>query len=474
MNVRSTAPRSMSRKRPAEPSGGVTAWRYSMPFAVLVAWLMCLSLLGGTAWADSPTLIVLHPLSVLVLAYGFAGLSAVQIGRHRVLLCLAAAWLALPLLQLVPLPPAVWQALPGRQVVADIDAATGLHGIWRPLSLAPYATATAAWALLVPMSVLVLGMRLDEAERRRLVGVVIILGFLSAFVALLQMAGGEQSPFYFFRRSDRGYAIGLFANHNHHATLLACLLLLLASWRIPQKAYGLRLPARWIDRAPFVAGAVVIVPLILLTGSRSGLIACLAAIALSPLLWRADRKAPARIVDWLPIAMIAIVPLLTIIAGRALSLDRLYGLSASEDMRARMLPTVLEMIRTYMPWGTGLGSFDPVFRMHEPDALLSQRFRNHAHNDWLELALTGGAPGVLLLLACLAACLWQGARIFRNAPSQPDVARLGLAILAILGLSSITDYPLRTPALAGLGALAALWVFSFQTGPMPKTPAAGI
>ena len=49
-------------------------------------------------------------------------------------MALMAAILILPLLQLVPLPPSVWQALPGRELPAQIDASLGLN-IWRPLTL---------------------------------------------------------------------------------------------------------------------------------------------------------------------------------------------------------------------------------------------------------------------------------------------------------------------------------------------------
>ncbi len=47
--------------------------------------------------------------------------------------------------------------------------------------------------------------------------------------------------------------------------------------------------------------------------------------------------------------------------------------------------------------------------MHEPDALLRADYANHAHNDWLEVALTGGLPALLILAAaCLA--FYSGAR----------------------------------------------------------------
>jgi O-antigen ligase len=154
---------------------------------------------------------------------------------------------------------------------------------------------------------------------------------------------------------------------------------------------------------------------------------------------------------------------LTVVLGRALSFERIAGLDAGSDTRIRALPVVLALIRSYAPWGSGLGSFDQVYRLHEPDNLLSPFYLNHAHNDWLELALTGGLPAVLLLALSLAGLarsmigLGAGHRHDRRAIL---LARVGLVIIVILGVASISDYPLRTPLLACLGATAALWTQS--------------
>src|SRR3546814_10933219 len=65
----------------------------------------------------------------------------------------AAFWLLLAtvllvLLQLVPLPPAIWTALPGRDVL--LGALPG-EAVWRPGSIVPSATINAASSLIVPV-----------------------------------------------------------------------------------------------------------------------------------------------------------------------------------------------------------------------------------------------------------------------------------------------------------------------------------
>ena len=57
--------------------------------------------------------------------------------EHRFAIGLAAAIVAIPLIQLIPLPPAVWTRLPGRdQMVVALEIAALQPG-WAPLSMAP-------------------------------------------------------------------------------------------------------------------------------------------------------------------------------------------------------------------------------------------------------------------------------------------------------------------------------------------------
>ncbi len=140
-------------------------------------------------------------------------------------------------------------------------------------------------------------------------------------------------------------------------------------------------------------------------------------------------------------------------------------------MRARGLPVVLAMIRDYFPAGAGMGGFDPIFRMHEPFNLLKRTYFNHAHNDFLEIALDAGLPGLLLLAAAIG---WWGlasARAWRRRPDAVVVlARLGSAILLLVLGASLVDYPTRTPLIMVTMVLAAMWLHC-GTGPaLPRPP----
>ena len=85
------------------------------------------------------------------------------------------------------------------------------------------------------------------------------------------------------------------------------------------------------------------------------------------------------------------------IGARAESVLRLSGSGDVGELRVSNLPQVMETVRIYFPLGAGFGTFDPVFRILEPDSSLTRKYFNHAHNDWIELIITGGVPAVLVL-----------------------------------------------------------------------------
>ena len=107
------------------------------------------------------------------------------------------------------------------------------------------------------------------------------------------------------------------------------------------------------------------------------------------------------------------------------------------------------------PTGSGLGSFTQVYAMHQPDRYTSTTWVNHAHNDYAELFLELGIPGLLLIAAFLIWFVRAGFQIWRRR-ADPDmaIAQAAWLSIALLLLHSLVDYPLRTAAMAALLATA--------------------
>lgn len=439
----------------------------SLPFVLLLALLAGLWLAGGASRADALGQVIVRSMAATALAGTILFGRSPSLGEARPVLWLLGAAIVLTLLQLVPLPPDLWRALPGREMLAEAAAASGQAQPWRPWSIVPDATVNAACALIVPVAVLVLTASLEDRERAWLPGIILGLIVAAMLLGLLQFSGVRvNNPLI---NDTLGEVGGTFANRNHFALFLAMGCLLAPAWAFANSNRDRRAPA-W--RAPVAIGLFVLFVLtILATGSRAGLVLGLLALGLGLLLVRRDiKRVLRRYPRWVSpavvagaVGMIVLVVLVSVAADRAVSISRVLAVDQGQDMRSRGLPTVLKMIVNYFPLGAGLGSFDPMFRMHEPLDLLKFTYFNHAHNDYLEVVLDAGLPGLLLLLAAVSWWGWASFRAWRGGSGETGelsgiLPRLGSSMLLLVMVASVFDYPVRTPMIMAMTVLAAWWL----------------
>lgn len=449
------------------PSTSVTKPGLAWPFWLLCAYLALTFLLGGSARDDAQSLVILRPLAALTAGIAMIGMTRAALEKQRVILLLYAAIIAWLALQLVPLPPALWQALPGRELIAQIGVAVGLEQAWRPLSIDPRATANALSALLVPLPVLLLCARLDRKGLRALIAVVLAIGLVSVLLAVAQISGGKP---YFYRITNDGAGVGLFANRNHQAAFLAALFPLLAVFA--RESAGDEARSRLRAGAAAAMG-MVLVPLILVTGSRAGLILGVLGIAAAAVIWRRHTPTTARgrthrasaVPSLAALLGVAVFGVLAVVMSRAEAASRLFADDQLGDLRLKVWGPVWRTALDYFPVGSGSGSFVTAFKVAEPDSLVRPTYLNHAHNDLLELLLTDGLPGMTLLAVAGGWLVWLGLRAwFGSALVKADaaLARAASAVLVLVFLASISDYPLRVPSLACLAVLAVVWLNNAQ------------
>lgn len=438
-------------------------FRKNLPEAGLLALVIAIFALGGSARADIASVAPLRFVGCTALALALATTPRGLWQANRPLLTTAFAWAGLTVLHLVPLPPGLWQALPGRELAVRIDAASGLGNIWRPLSLVPWRTLNALFSLTIPLSVLLLTLRLSPERANRMIYLLIALLFASAVLGLLQVIGGVGNPFYTYRITNLGSAVGLFANRNHNAIFLALgFPLIAASLALaPVAAESVRL-REWAG-----AGAgILLIPFILTTQSRAGIVVGAVGIALALWTYRspalaAQRRRPRRQIDprlaFGALASAGIVGL-TMVFTATNAVERLGRLGQEDnELRLQIWPPIWQLIGDYMPFGSGIGTFVEIYGTAEPTELLQPSYINHAHNDWLEVLLTGGVPAILVLATAISLAVLRGTRALRSARTHHEIVlrRLGASICLVLALASLYDYPLRTPALAALFAIGA-------------------
>lgn len=153
---------------------------------------------------------------------------------------------------------------------------------------------------------------------------------------------------------------------------------------------------------------------------------------------------------------------IALVLGLQFSLYRImdrFGADPLADARIPFARNTIAAAKASMPWGSGLGSFVPVYAMTEPPRdVLADTFANHAHNDVLELWLETGAVGLVILAAVALWWLLRVAAVWRPTTGQEidgALARVGTIVIVLLIGHSVVDYPLRTNALMAVVAFAA-------------------
>ncbi|WP_288017624.1 O-antigen ligase family protein [Blastomonas sp.] len=427
----------------------------SRAFWILLAFLVILLLTGGSARKDVPALIALRPISVLLAFYAMATATLDQWRHYRAQIAVMAAVVLLVLVHLVPLPPAVWQALPGRSILLDTQSLAGQPDIWFPLTMVPEGGLNALYSLFTPIAVFFLAIQLSDNDNFWLLVALIGLALLTALVGVAQ-AGGVSFSLY----SIHSEMAGLFANRNHQAALLALLFPMLGLFASVGERFGFN---RGVIRIMAATLALAIVLLVLVTGSRMGLVACVVAIA-SMAFIRLDlvpdalkrRKISGKLV--LGVGVVGLVGLIGLVAAmtsRNVAVARLA--EGGDDLRFSVWPKVWSMLPDYLPWGSGIGSYVEVYQIHEPSELLISSYSNHVHNDWLEIALTAGIPGLVLLAITVVMFVLAALRSYEVRGLQGKFNRLGLIMILVLAIASTVDYPLRTPIMAAVFAVATMW-----------------
>lgn len=435
--------------------------RVSVPLTGLLCIVGIAFLFGGSARPDVLSLLLLRPLSLLACGAALLTLKREHLTENRAIIAWSAAILVLVIAHLVPLPPKIWQILPGRQIVVRIDDVTGIGPVWRPLSMAPEWTRNALWSLATPLAVILFAIQLSARELRLALTSVGLVVVLSAILAVAQLASDPKGPLYPYAVTNNGSAVGLFANRNHQALLLAAGFPLLGLWLA--KLGARRRTNALVIRLAWICGALFIIASLLVNGSRSGLLMGICAAVMT---WGlsvvsaqpVDQPAQARMMRWLTwggggILLVFLIAS-AVSSDRAVVFSRLMNSELVDDARIRNLPATVEMLRDVLPWGSGIGSFQPVFQIYESDAMISPVYMNHAHNDWIEAIATGGVPAGILLLAFMVLVIYQTFALARRTHSDRLLGGTGLILLLLCAIGSLSDYPIRVPAIAVLMALS--------------------
>ena len=423
-------------------------------FALLVLILLVAFLFGGGGIGAALANLAVQLTALGVLAARRDGWAAFWSESPLALRTLIVASLALPLLQLVPLPESLWNTLPSRKLVSDSLQQAGGTG-WMPLSVDPLRTLLALTALVTPLAVLLAGWTLPRERLIDLGWMIVGLGLLTVLIGAVQLTSGSAETTLYGDGYGRRVLVGTFANRNSTGLFLTFAIGLAVLLPAP-KPHPATLPVR-------LAIAAVLLLAVALTQSRTAMV-----LALLPTLMGAARGvsailqarkvtssiARAATVALGAIALVAAVAGALVVAAPGRIGEALERFEAKDDPRRFIWDDATFTAGRYWPVGAGVGTFHEIYQVDESLENLTKRRAGRVHNDYIEVTIESGAAGLALVTLWIMLLGWLSWRA--RLSSYRWAAWAASAFMLSIALQSITDYPLRNQTMLAMAGFALL------------------
>jgi O-antigen ligase/tetratricopeptide (TPR) repeat protein len=316
----------------------------------------------------------------------------------------------------------------------------------------------------------------EDHFRRTIFGLLMAMGFVVAFLGLMNWASWNGKILWFFVPLDwegphLAFALratGPFVNPDHFANYLGMILplaLVAALLRIDL------VPRAWASavRMASMAIAFLILCAIVLSLSRGGWIASALSVGALVAMFFAQpenrRAAFARYADtrrlrWLALAAVGLFVFALMLIGpqgRNLTDVRLAetvstGLSLSE--RGMLYRRTLAMIGDFPIFGVGMGAWGELFTRYVSPPWSQFFFYREAHNDYLQFAAEGGLLALIALAWLFVRILGRIGKAMRSGDPRkwPLLAAVVAAVIAT-ALHELIDFNLHVPANAVLLAV---------------------
>ena len=380
-----------------------------------------------------------------LLVYFVADATSHWRARPAVFKALVLATIALPFVQLLPLPPSIWQALPGGDLSLAARELAGADDRWFPISLDPQRTLIALAALVPPLALVCL-LPARQGAAQMALRIIVAIGLANFLAGIFQVLSGQNFllPYPIW---EKGRMYGFFASHN------TCGLFFVISLCALFGIHSDNVATKTRDVAIVAVIAAILVLGTILTQSRSSTALLLLPLGAFAMRYVLERRRAGKPVNW-PAFGVAAVVVIGLVA-LALTNERILGTFVRfedlDDQRPETWEDSLAALTAFLPIGAGIGSFDEVFQNFESLEHVTRTYARRAHNDYLEIGIEAGLIGYALVAGWV---LWAGAAWLKGRRCEEfrEVDAAGLALLSIAA-QSVLDYPLRNQAVLCLAAV---------------------
>jgi O-antigen ligase len=376
----------------------------------------------------------------------------------RAVLVITGIVLVIPVAQLIPLPPAIWHALPGREPEVSALALINQAGRWMPFTMTPASTFASGLAILAELAVFVCLTRIDVLGRRAVCRVIAGVAIVSIVLGCLQISMFGGLTWSLYGEASDGWVLGFQANRNAETDVLQVGVMALAAViaGMAQQRDHLRVSTVMVLVLLMIGLALGAV----LTGSRTG--AALLPLTYLFVVWilwpfiaaRLSRVPWRKSISWV---IFLLPPAACLLLAQTEQVQHaLNRFNESGEHRWDIWHDTITAIRSVWPLGGGIGSFPVIYDASQSIERLSPLLDTRAHNDWLEWVLESGVPGIIvltligiILLLCAIRALGQALRRGADVDYRATVI-FATGTLLHIGLHGLFDYPMRSMALAAL------------------------
>ncbi len=427
--------------------------------------MLCMALvglamiLGGGGTVNPQTEMVLQVLTALIVIPLVAspawqrGLGPVQMPA----IVLGGLVLLIPVFQLIPLPPSVWQALPGRSVETQSMALIQGDKAWMPLTMAPARTFASLLAMICPVLLLLQVSRLSLRGRNWLCAVIVGVAALSLALGVLQLSRTAGYEWSLYGEFSEGFLVGFQANRNAQADILLAAMLATGVLATARLGDGRHHILTWTGLVMALLGLLVG---LFMTGSRTGIaLSSIGLLFVAIMLWPMLRKR--KIVLY---GIGGVFGVAAVSGGLLMQLQSVQKVvsrfSLVREARWDLWSDTWYAIGQVWPFGSGIGTIVPMLEAAERLEVVDTTRPVRAHNDWLEWMLEAGLPGMIVLglIILIVAYLMVKAIIAvsetNTMPARRAQVLMAIGFLLIEALHAIVDYPMRSMSLAAIAAVA--------------------
>lgn len=413
----------------------------------LASFLFACIALGGTSQPETNLKLPIYILSIIGIFWILFDESRESLKNLiKVPYLLFGSFLLLNILFLIPLPPEIWASLPGRSVISESYRVAGLDLSWFTISMTPEKSVYSIFHFLPVTSVLLItALSASQSENDKALTAVFAAVTLSVLLGLIQGLTGSEL-FYLYEFSHIRLSSGFFSNANHQACLLVMLIPFAVSKALQPIPPTFQRNNGWLEpRLAMAAFLIFIMVGVALTQSVAGY--ALSAITLCMISLKAYQKnhSPRFINIFLFALLAGLFVVDFVFLGRFMPELMRELEAAGSTSRQVMAKTTLSSAKIYFPVGSGPGSFEDIYRFHQPLTNINQSYPNQAHNDYVQIFLELGVLGAVIITFSITLLATYTLRSFFNnrkkSHFEPYLAFVSLVVLAIHGA---VDYPLRT------------------------------